>query len=391
MTGTVAACAGDDEVGGRALEADPLPRVGVSEYWADKVRSGAFDFANWPLYIDTAPGRPDFHPSLDLFSRTTGVAVTYQEIIEDDATFYQRIRPALAAGRSVGYDLVIIPNGSVLSEMIRQNHLAPLDHSQLPTFFANADETVVDPPYDPDNQYTIAWQSGITGIAYDPKLTGRDVTSFDDLFDTAFAGRVGMFGDLRDLPNFTLVGIGVEPEDSTPDDWNAAADRLRRQQESGVVKAYYQQDYLDALTAGETWLSMAWSGDVFQANAEGAGLKFVVPKQGGLLWTDSMCIPATASHPVDALLYMDFVYRLDVAAMLAESISYITPVPFSRERILDDANAHADAERDALLAVANSSIVFPSRVDLRRLRRYRVLTEGETATWNKTFQPLFRS
>ncbi|WP_239393912.1 spermidine/putrescine ABC transporter substrate-binding protein [Frankia sp. CiP3] len=369
----------------------PLPERSVTDYWAGRSRAGHLDFANWPLYIDTFPGQKNGHPTLDLFTRTTGITVSYREVIDNDESFYAGIQSLLEAGRPIGHDLMVITNGQVLAELIRLNYLAPLDRNRLSTFYANADETVVSPSYDRDNTFTVAWQSGITGIAYDLNRTGREIRSFNDLFDPAFAGRVGMFGDVRDLPNFTLVGLGIMPETSTPADWHKAADALRRQRADHIVRNYYQQDYIEPLKKGEVWLSMAWSGDIFQANSEGADLRFVVPDEGGILWTDSMCIPVTAPHPVDAITFMDFAYQPDVAAKLAEGINYITPVPFARDRILRDAVATSGDQRTQLTATANSSLVFPTRSDLARLRRYRVLDRAEAAEWNALFQPIYQT
>ncbi|WP_131765534.1 polyamine ABC transporter substrate-binding protein [Candidatus Protofrankia californiensis] len=372
-------------------EPSPLPELTVTDYWTGKTPAGHLDFANWPLYIDTSAVRADAHPTLDTFTHATGITVSYHEVIENDESFYAGIRPLLEAVRPVGYDLMVITNGQVLAELIRLNHLAPLDASRLPAFFANADESVVNPAYDPNNRFTVAWQSGITGIAYDPNRTGREIRSFNDLFDPAFAGRVGMFGDVRDLPNFTLVGMGITPETSTPAHWRKAADILRKQRDDRIVRNYYQQDYIEPLKKGDIWLSMAWSGDIFQANSEGADLRFIIPDEGGIMWTDSMCIPVTAPHPVDAITFMDFAYQIDIAAKLAEGINYITPVPFARDRIIRDAGAASGAAQAQMMATANSPLVFPVRSDLARLRRYRVLTRAEAAEWNSLFQPIYQS
>ncbi|KLL11751.1 MULTISPECIES: spermidine/putrescine ABC transporter substrate-binding protein [Protofrankia] len=371
-------------------EPSPLPARGIAEYWAGRTPAGHFDFANWPLYIDTSPGQPNSHPTLDVFTSTTGITVSYREAIENDESFYAGIRPLLEASRPTGYDLMVIPNGQVLADLIRRNHLAPLDAGRLPAFFANADESVVNPSYDPNNRFTVAWQSGITGIAYDPNRTGREINSFRDLFDPAFAGRVGMFGDARDLPNFTLVGMGITPETSTPADWQKAAELLRRQRDARIVRDYYQQDYIEPLKKGDIWLSMAWSGDIFQANSEGADLRFVIPAEGGILWTDSMCIPVTAPHPVDAITFMNFVYQTDIAAKLAEGINYITPVPFARDKIIRDAGAASGPAQAQMVATADSPLVFPVRSDLSRLRRYRVLTQLEAVEWNSLFQSVYQ-
>jgi spermidine/putrescine transport system substrate-binding protein len=350
--------------------------VAPTDFWSGKTKANTLDFSNWPLYIDVSEDGKSY-PSLDKFKEDTGIKVNYREDIQDNESYFGKVRPSLAAGKSIGADLIVITNGIFLDKFIQLGYLAPLDQTKLPTFAANADASVKNPSYDPGNKYTVAWQSGLTGIAYDPDKTGREITSYEDLFDRKFAGHVGMFGDNLDLPNLALVGMGVDPAKSTPDDWKKAADKLNKQRTDGIVRKYYTQDYIDALASGDLWISMAWSGDVYQQLASGKNLRFVVPEQGGILWTDNMCIPITAQHPVDAITYMDYVYKPEIAAMLAEYINYITPVPAAKSQVS--------------AALADSTLIFPSEGDLAKTHRFRVLTTDEETEWNKIFQPVYQS
>jgi spermidine/putrescine transport system substrate-binding protein len=321
-------------------------------WWRSQERAGVVDFANWPYYIDRR--RDNSHPSLQLFTRKTGVRVNYYRPIRDNATFLSKVRPALAAGEPIGYDLIVITNGPQLSELIRNGWLTPLDHDRIPNFFANTGPVVRNPVWDPNHRYTIAWQSGLTGIAYRPEAAaalGREPTSFGDLFEPALAGRVGMLRDLMDLGSAALLTLGVDPATSYWSQWTDAAALLVQQRDSGVLSKYYDQGYLPALQRGDIWLTQAWSGDIYQANRLGhRELRFVVPDEGALFWTDNMAIPRHAEHPADAMMLMDFVYRPKVAATIADWVWYICPVP-EAERIIRD--VLGDEE------VANSPLVFP--------------------------------
>jgi spermidine/putrescine transport system substrate-binding protein len=326
------------------------PEIDWDAWWAEQGLTGELDFANWPYYIDREGAT---HPSLDLFTAETGISVTYQSTIRSNAVFLDEIRPALQAGEPPGYDLVVISNGPELSELIANEWVTPLDHSRLPTFAANAGPLVRGPIWDPDNRYTIAWQSGLTGIAYAPKAVealGHVPTSVQDLWNPNLRGRVGMMSDPVELGSAGLLSIGIDPSVSTPDNWARAADALRSQREA-VDPRYYDQGYVDALARGDTWVSMAWSGDIFQLRHLGqADLRFVVPTEGAMFWTDNMLIPRNAAHPLDALTYMDFVYRPRIAAMIADWVWYISPVPAARPIVakrLDDPD------------VARSRLVFP--------------------------------
>jgi spermidine/putrescine transport system substrate-binding protein len=361
----------------------------AKQFWTGKTQAGVLNFANWPLYIDVSDSNKNDHPSIDLFTKQTGIKVSYKEVIQEDASFFGKIQPQLAAAQSIGYDIIVITNGSYLDKLKQLGYLTLLDQTKMTNFKANASDLVKNPSYDPGNQYTMAWQSGMTGIGYDPKRLGKDITSWEDLQDPALKGKIGMFADTADLPACALLAVGVKPETSTEADWRKAADWLKRQRP--LVRKYYEQDYIDPLSKGDIWASMAWSGDIFQANASGANLKFVVPKEGGAIWTDNMCIPKNAAHPVDAMTYMDFVYKPEIAAMIAEYVNYITPVPAAKDVILKDADAAKGADKTALQDLAASPLIFPTADENTRLHRYRVLTAAEEKTWNSIFEPIYQS
>ena len=118
------------------------------------------------------------------------------------------------------------PGGWVVERMVRNDWLEQLDHEQLPNWTANCADYAKGLWFDPDNAHSVWWQGGITGIAYDPALTGRDITTFDDLLDPEFSGRVGGFSDMRDMFGLTLLSLGVQPENATIADVEAAQQKL---------------------------------------------------------------------------------------------------------------------------------------------------------------------
>ena len=350
------------------------------EWWSSKRQSGRLDFANWPYYIDfTRGGRQ----SLSLFTEDTGIHVNYFHTIDGNASFLEEIEPYLEAGLPPFYDLIVMTNGPQVSKLMNAGYLTPLDHTRLVNFDQHASELVRDPAWDPGNRYSVAWQSGLTGIAYRPEAVealGRVPTSLGDLFDPAFEGRVGMMTDLQDLGSAALLSIGVEPGKSGEEDWVKAADALRDQRASGVVAGYFDQSYVRALRDGDVWISQAWSGDIFQQQQLGREIEFVVPEEGAMFWTDNMLIPRNAKHPVDAMTMMDFVYRPDVAAMIADWVWYISPVP---------AAAGIIARRFDHPEVASSPLVFPSVESMNPngpFEEYRVFEgDDEAAAWESIF------
>jgi spermidine/putrescine transport system substrate-binding protein len=356
----------------------------VAEYWAGKTKNGKVDFANWPLYMDPQ------HPELKKFTAETGIAVTYKEVIQEMAPWFAKVQPQLKAGQSIGYDIMVITNGIQFKQFRDSNFLAPLDHARLPNYAANAGAKYKKEAFDPGNVYSVPWTSGMTGIAYDPAKVTRPITKLADLWDPAFKGKVGMFSDTQELGNVGMLALGIDPEKSTPDDWNKAADKLKQQKTRGILRNYYDQSYIDALGKGEVWITQAWSGDIFQKNvSEGTKLKFVIPEEGGTIWTDNFTIPITATNPVDAITLIDFFYHVPIQASLTEYIKYVSPVPAAQEQIRQDAAKASGDDKAAFEAVAKSPLVFPTAADYAKLHYYRdFATVAEQQAYQKVFEPI---
>lgn len=329
-------------------------------FWDEQEVAGELVWANWPLYIDTSGGT---HPSIDRFTKRTGIKVDYKPVIQDNAPFYAQIRPVLQAGKPTGYDLMVLSDGWELTQLINNGWLIPLDQDRMPNFHEYAADSVRDPSYDPGNEYTVTWQSGLTGIGYDPNKTGREITSVEDLWDPAFKGKVGMMSDNTEIGAVGMLATGMDDQpNSTPDDWRRAAEKLTQQRDDGIVRQYYDQGYIKALQDGDTWISMAWSGDVFQAQNTGyPDLEFVVPDEGAMFWNDVSMIPLHAKHPADAMEWINFYYQPKIEAIIEDWVNYISPVPDAQQVIVEDLD---DPK------VGNSPLVFPTPEMESRFRQY---------------------
>ena len=397
MSAILAACGVKSETtsaGGTGVDVE-----GSAEWWAQKktedLNGTNVNFTNWPAYIDhhkdEATGEY-VYPTLDSFTAETGIEVTYRADINDNTQFYAAIRPDLEAGNDTGHDIIVITNGSELTEMIDLDYLIPLDQNLMTNFYANADPTIKDPAYDPGNVHSIAWQSGFTGIAYNKNYIDHEITSFMDLFDEQYKGKIGMIGNNADLPGMALLAVGVEPTTSQPEDWQKAAELLQQQKDSGVVRKYYVQDYLEAFENEDIWLTMAWSGDIlidklYYGRDE---FEFIIQKEGGMIWTDNMCIPRHANNPVGALMLMDHYYDPQVAALLTEYNNYVGPVPAAKDIVVSDAEKATGEDKAVLETVATSPFVFPTPEIASSVHQYRVLSPEEEQQWNELFVPIYQ-
>jgi spermidine/putrescine transport system substrate-binding protein len=370
--------------------------VGSPEWWAKQKLHHTVNFGNWPYYIDVLKSN---HPSLQHFTQLTGIQVTYTEPISDNLPFYAKIRPSLQAKQYTGYDIIVMTNNSPpLGYLINYGWLTPLDRSMMTNFNKYASPLVKNPSWDRGNKYTMAWQSGWTAIGYNSSVIPNPGSSVDVLFSRKYAGKVGMMADPQELGSLGLLAIGVEPANSTESDWAKAAKKLQQQKSDGIVRAYYDQDYINHLKNGDTVVSQAWSGDIFQAdlNKATSDLRLLIPNEGGMFWTDNMCIPAYAQNPKDAMTLMDYYYDPEVQAVVEYYNDYVCPVPAAKQVLLNP-TGWAEQTLKAMhpsiglpySTTAKSPLVFPTPTYIHNSRPYyQYKSQEELTAWNNLFLPI---
>jgi spermidine/putrescine transport system substrate-binding protein len=364
----------------------------IAKYWAAQKETGQLTWANWPLYIDTK-GKSD-HPSLDQFEKQSGVKVKYIEAVQDNGPFFAKVQPPLSSGQYCGFDMTVISNGIYFNKFRDLGFLVPLDQDRLPNFRKYGGHKYQNESFDPGNVYSVPWQAGFTGIGYDPNRVGKEITSWQDLLDPKLKGHVGMFANNEDLPNLAMVAIGIDPLKSTEADWRKAADWLNKLKPN--IRKFYSQDYINSLATGDLWASMAWSGDIFQQNlsgkAVGQELKFVIPDEGGLLWTDNFMILKGAKNPISAMQLMDFYYQPKVAAEVTEWVNYISPVPGARAVVETSAAAAKGSDKTYLDQVASSYATFPDEATYAKTTiGYAPKAGKDLNLWNSIFEPIYQS
>ena len=255
LSAILAACGTKGIATGSGGAAKPNANMGTAAWWDQQTLHHTLEFDNWPYYMDIGPNNS--HPSLDEFTKKTGIKVDYTENIQDNPSYWnQHILPQLRAGQPQGKDIIVLTNNDYpLGYMLNFGWALPLDHRAMPNFDKYASKLVTNPSWDPGNTYTMAWQSGYTLIAYNTKYVKNEITSVSVLWDPQYKGKIGMFGNASEIGALGLLAIGKDPATSTPDDWTAAAAKL--QEQKPLVRAYYEQDYIKALKSEDTWISMA--------------------------------------------------------------------------------------------------------------------------------------
>lgn len=347
--------------------------------------AGELTVAQWPLYIDRARG--GHRPTLEAFETTNDVQVDYKEVIADNQQFFAKLVPYFERGQDTGWDLVALSDW-VVGLMRESGWVEPLHSDRLPHVEQNLLPAFRDPLYDPANAHSVPWQGGVTGIAYDPNKTGFEIRSFADLWDDRLAGHVGMLTEMVDTVSLTLLMLGIEPKDATLDDVAKATERLIEQREAGIVRGYYGQDYADEMASGNTWATMAWSGDVFFYKFLGGApdLEFVVPEEGGMLWVTPLEIPLGAQHPTDAHLFIDWFYRPEIAVQVTDWVLYMTPVDGVQDLMRQKAEESKGGTAKYYERLSESPLLFPPSDPLdANLHEYHAYDAETFQAWAERF------
>jgi spermidine/putrescine transport system substrate-binding protein len=318
-------------------------------------------FSNWTLYIDVN-NKTKSHPSLQEFQQKYGTHVDYVEDINDNASYFGKIQGALSRGQSISRDIIVLTdNDRYLSLMIKKGWTEKLDKSAIPNI-KNLVEVQRHPTFDPNREYSLPWQSGMTGIAYNDKLTDPVLSVTDLLENPKLKGKVTSLNSMGDA--LTLVMLGDDPSHVTDKSFKAAFDRIKKAVDNKQIRQFTGNDYAPSLAKGDLAAAMSWSGDIAQIG--NSHIHWNVPKDGGALWTDNMIIPK-GGNVYTASVYMNYVYDPAVAGLMEAGdpkknitgIYYIPPVIGAKQAALK-----------LNPSVANNQLIFPSAETLSKVHLF---------------------
>ncbi|EGX60228.1 ABC transporter solute-binding protein [Streptomyces zinciresistens K42] len=326
-------------------------------------------WANWPLYIDTDDADTTRRPTLEAFEKRTGISVEYIEEINDNDEFFGKISPALMNRRRTGRDLIVISDW-MCARFVRLGWVQRMDRSRQPNVTRYLDPLLRSPAFDPGRAYTVPWQSGITGIAYNRRRLGREIRRVSDLWASDLKGRVTLLSGLDEAFALLMQGNGVDITRWTADDFHTVCDQVERQVRAGRIRRFTGNDYIKDLSSGDVLACQAYSGDVIQLQADDPDIRFVVPEEGAELWSESLMVPNLARHKANAERLVDHYYDPEVAARLAAWVNYVCPVPAARDVL-------AGSRDKETAALAEDPLIFPDAAMRRRLAIARDITSAE--------------
>jgi spermidine/putrescine transport system substrate-binding protein len=321
--------------------------------------------SNWPLYIDKAtPGD---------FEKATGIKTEYTEDVNDNNEFFAKIDEPLKRGQSIDRDIIVLTDW-MAGRLIKLGYAQEIPVDKFPNK-ANLVDNLQNVGFDPGRKFSMPWMSGMTGIGYNPKKVGRELTSINDIFDPKFKGQVTMLTEMRDTLGLVMLGLGKDPATCTVEDAKAAAAKIKKYRQNGHIRAFTGNDYAEDLASGNISVAIAWSGDIQGLAADNPDLRWIAPKEGAMLFSDNMLIPKTSDRPDLAAAWMNYVYDPAHSAQIVVAAPYLSPVKGAGEAL-----AAIDPE------LAKSALVNPPEDVRARLHVFRWLEDEDDKTFNQLFQ-----
>ncbi|HKH95421.1 MAG TPA: polyamine ABC transporter substrate-binding protein [Beijerinckiaceae bacterium] len=301
---------------------------------------------NWSDYIDPRV--------LEDFTKETGIKVTYDTYDNNEI-----VETKLLAGKS-GYD-VVVPSGPFLQRLIKAGAFQKLDKAKLPNLTHMWPEVMQRVQvFDPGNQYAVNYMWGTTGIGVNvrkvrERLGTQPLNTWDIVLKPEFATRLKDCGvQVLDAPEDVFPNVlnylGLNPDSKKPEDLQRAGDAMFRVR--GAVQKFHSSEYINGLANGDVCMAVGYSGDVIQAKKRAEEAKndveiaYLIPREGALMWFDSIAIPADARNVAEAHAFIDFLMRPQVAAANANFVAYasgnLAAKQFVKPELVNDPSVYPD-------------------------------------------------
>lgn len=304
--------------------------------------------------------------TIRMFEEETGIQVEYEQYVtpEDMYTKYQ-------AG-AIPYDL-ICTSDYMIEKMISAGQVKKLDKSAM-QYYDNLDPTYLKfcEAFDPGNEYAVPYFWGTVGICYNTEMVDEKVDSWSILWDKKYTDEIIMENSMRDAFLVPLKLDGLSLNTTKPGDLNRALDQLKEQK--SIVMAYMVDESRDAMIAGDAALGVIYSGDATAAIDANDSLAYVVPKEGSNIWFDCWFLPDSCQHEENALKFIDFMNREDIAAMNFDYVYYGTP----NKAVYDTLDEETKADQT----------VFPSEEALSHCEVYSYLGAEVEEYYNRLWKEL---
>lgn len=366
-------------LGAAALGASTLVACAPSGPAHGDGSGGNLRWASWTYYLDFDDETQEF-ASLNTFMEESNISVEYFEDIDDNKMFMAKVKDQLKLGTDTGYDLFTLTDSSLI-RLWEQDQLKAFDHAKLPTVKQEMIDMVRHSSFDPNRDYSVPYQAGMTGLVYNSELYPKGVQTVDDLWAADLKGKVSLLSEQDDTLGLIMLeqGVDISGPEWGDDEFFAALEVAEKHIKSGQVYTIKGNSYTQDLQSGAVLAGMAWSGDVAMLNEEAGEevWKFVVPEAGATLFIDSFCMPESTEAEAQAHELIEFYYQPEIAAQVAEYVQYVTPVAGAREA-MEKLNPE----------MAANPLVFPDDEMSKRIHDMRTPTAQEDNKFAQAYQKI---
>lgn len=337
---------------------------------------------NWGEYISTGAEEGTLDVNSE-FEELTGIKVNYTNYATNEELY------AKLKGGGASYD-VIIPSDYMISKMINENLIQPLDMDNIPNF-KYIMENFRNQAYDPENAYSVPYTWGTIGIIYNKELVDiqpEDV-DWDLLWNEDYSDQILMFDNPRDAFAIGELMLGYSLNTENPEELENVARKLTQQKK--IVQAYVMDEIFDKMGAGDALIAPYYAGDAMTILEENEDLDFVIPRSGTNLFIDAMCIPVSARQKEAAEMYINFMCEPDIAYANIDYICYSTPHQEAYNMLEEDIRKSSISYPDSEF-IASKTSVFVNLSDNANLKMQELWTEMKSAqdeTTNKWLVPIF--
>ena len=337
---------------------------------------------NWGEYISTGAEEGTLDVNSE-FEKLTGIKINYTNYATNEELY------AKLKGGGATYD-VIIPSDYMISKMIKENLIQPLDMNNIPNF-EYIMENFRNQAYDPENAYSVPYTWGTVGIIYNKSIIdiNPENVDWDLLWNEDYTDQILMFDNPRDAFAIGELMMGYSLNTESSEELENVARKLTQQKK--IVQAYVMDEIFDKMGAGDALIAPYYAGDALTILEENEDLDFVVPKSGTNLFIDAMCIPTSARQKEAAEMYINFMCEPDIAFANIDYICYSTPHQKAYDMLDEDIRESHISYPDSDF-IANKTSVFVNLSDDANLKMQNLWTEMKSAedeTTNKWLVPIF--
>ena len=298
-------------------------------------------FYNWAEYMPRSV--------LDAFTREYGVKVHY-------VVYDTQEEAANNIANGLEYDVAILPPEAI-PRLIRAGRLAKIDYLNVPNF-KHISANFRDLIYDPQNQYSIIFHWGLTGLLVRTDLVDEPVTRWADLWDPRFAGRIALWPIPRDLIPISLKSLGYKADSGDPHQLEEAMRHLQDIRPHAIWWDTKEASIVPVLASGKAVIAYGWAYDAQMAREEKAPIRFIIPDEGAFLWSDNFVIPASSRRKHTAEAFINFLLRPDISAQIVNESYYPmaneAATPLIDPKILSDPVVYPSDEQ-----IRQSEIIVP--------------------------------